>query len=95
MSEPEDIHSRSPNVCASCSSLADGMAADTKGDRPPIHEMKPEPSIILEGMVVLLAAASMAQAASQLPAVPKLRLGDEAWPTAYSAELVVLPEQNT
>ena len=57
--------------------------------------MKPEPSIILEGMVVLLAAASMAQAASQLPAVPKLRLGDEARPTAYSAELVVLPEQNT
>jgi alanyl aminopeptidase len=47
------------------------MAAETKGDRPPIHEIKPEPSIILEGIVVLLAAASMAQAASQLIAQAK------------------------
>ena len=40
--------------------------------------------------IILLVVASLARAES--PPVPNLRLGNEARPLAYSAELVVLPE---
>src|SRR5437879_1335197 len=47
----------------------------------------------LAAMSLFLAAAAVAQAGPYSPPVPKLRLGDEARPSACSAELVVVPEQ--
>jgi alanyl aminopeptidase len=48
----------------------------------------------LAAITIFLAAASVAQAASQSPPLPKLRLGQEAQPSAYAAELVVIPGQS-
>jgi alanyl aminopeptidase len=47
------------------------------------------------GAVLVSLAAVLVVAAEQPPDTPKLRLGDEAHPTAYSAELEVTPEQDT
>ena len=47
----------------------------------------------LVASVILLVAAIVAKAPAESPPVPKLRLGSEARPLAYSAELVVVPEQ--
>ncbi|MEI6394570.1 MAG: M1 family peptidase, partial [Verrucomicrobiota bacterium] len=43
---------------------------------------------------VLLSMASFAQAGSETPMPPKLRLGDDARPSACAVELWVLPEQD-
>ena len=43
---------------------------------------------------VLLSVASFAQAGSETPMPPKLRLGDDARPSACAVELWVLPEQD-
>jgi aminopeptidase N len=47
----------------------------------------------LAASVILLVAAVVAQAAAESPPVPSLRLGNEVHPSAYSAELVVVPER--
>ena len=43
---------------------------------------------------MFLVAAVVAKATAESPPVPSLRLGNEARPTAYSAELVVVPERS-
>ena len=48
----------------------------------------------LAASVILLMAAAVARADAESPPVPNLRLGNEAHPTAYSAELVVVPERS-
>ena len=47
----------------------------------------------LAASVILLVATVVAKAAAESLPVPNLRLGNEAHPTAYSAELVVVPER--
>src|SRR5467141_4063556 len=47
----------------------------------------------LAASVILLVAVVVAKAAAESPPVPSLRLGKEAHPLAYSAELVVVPER--
>jgi len=44
--------------------------------------------------VILLVTAALAKAATESPPVPNLRLGNDVHPTAYSAELVVVPERS-
>src|SRR5947207_4025318 len=48
----------------------------------------------LAASVILLVATVVAKAGPESPPVPSLRLGNEAHPTAYSAELVVVPERS-
>jgi alanyl aminopeptidase len=48
----------------------------------------------LAASMMFLAAALVAKAASASPPVPQLRLGNDAHPLAYSAELVVVPERS-
>ena len=48
----------------------------------------------LAASVILLVATVVAKAAAESPPVPNLRLGKEVHPTAYSAELVVVPERS-
>jgi hypothetical protein len=43
---------------------------------------------------ILLTASTVGHAASKSPQVPALRLGDEARPLAYAAELVIAPEES-
>ena len=45
-------------------------------------------------IIIFLATSALAQAGPDSPAVPKLRLSDVAHPSAYSAELVVVPERS-
>jgi hypothetical protein len=45
-------------------------------------------------LVIILVAAVVTQAAAESPPVPNLRLGNEAYPSSYSAELVVVPERS-
>src|SRR6266849_1890500 len=48
----------------------------------------------LAATVIFFVAALVAKAAAESPPVPHLRLGNEAHPLAYSAELVVVPERS-
>src|SRR6266516_6170562 len=48
----------------------------------------------LAASAILLVALVVAKAAAESPPVPNLRLGHEAHPTAYNAELVVVPERS-
>src|SRR6266566_5219827 len=48
----------------------------------------------LAASVILLVATVVAKAAPESPPVPNLRLDNEAHPSAYSAELVVVPERS-
>jgi len=43
---------------------------------------------------MFLVAAVVAKAAAESPPEPNLRLGNEAHPSAYFAELVVVPERS-
>src|SRR6266700_2861497 len=45
-------------------------------------------------IIIFLATSALAQAGPDSTAVPKLRLSDVAHPSAYSAELVVVPERS-
>ena len=45
-------------------------------------------------IIIFLATSALAQAGPDSPAVAKLRLSDVAHPSAYSAELVVVPERS-
>src|SRR6266550_3730118 len=48
----------------------------------------------LVASVILLVATVVAESAAESPPVPSLRLGNEVHPSAYSAELVVVPERS-
>ena len=55
--------------------------------------MKPE-RWNLAAIIIVLGTSAPAQAGLDSPAVPKLRLSDVAHPSAYSAELIVVPERS-
>jgi len=48
----------------------------------------------LAASIILLLATVVAKAVAESPPVPNLRLANEVHPTAYSAELVVVPERS-
>src|SRR5437016_5535899 len=56
--------------------------------------MKTEQGRLAASILFFVAALVVAKAAAESPPVPNLRLGNEAHPTAYSAELVVVPERS-
>ena len=56
--------------------------------------MKTEQGRLAASILFFVAALVVAKAAAESPPVPNLRLGHEAHPTAYSAELVVVPERS-
>ena len=56
--------------------------------------MKTEQGSLAASILFFVAALVVAKAAAESPPVPNLRLGNEAHPTAYSAELVVVPERS-
>ena len=56
--------------------------------------MKTEQGRLAASVLFFVAALVVAKAAAESPPVPNLRLGNEAHPTAYSAELVVVPERS-
>ena len=55
--------------------------------------MKTEQGRLAASVLFFVAALVVAKAAAESPPVPNLRLGNEAHPSAYSAELVVVPER--